>query len=240
MMKLTEFFNTKNNFQLEESEGGSFRLRVPFLQADVETANHRVYPFQILAGAVNKLQKRLYNAPAFGSSKHLERQEVDDISHLIEAVSFEKGTAFAILRIVPTERGRDIAAIIKNGGQIGVSARGAGTVSDGKVQSDFSLEGIDFTLSPASGHYANQKMICESAPLDVEAKLDEETERQKMKDKYYDAIRTAGFRGDFETFKLTQDKEGMDRVSKFRERYALAIKAGFRGTETQYLDAMEK
>lgn len=239
MKKLIEVLDLDS--RIEESGDGSLRMKVPFLQADSMTANNRTYPLGVLKNAIAELKAKLAKCLGFGSTSHKEHLEVDDTSHLIEDVELQGKTVVATVKILPTTKGQNLLAILRHGGKVGVSSRGRGEVQtvEGReiVKEGYSLEGLDFVLSPASGMYAGMEMVCESAPLDAEEKLDEE---QALKNKYYDAVRTSGFRGDFETFKMSQDRETMDRVTKLRERYASALKAGYKGTETEYFDAMEK
>lgn len=221
---------------------------MPFIRADVPNGNKHLYPREVLEAGIRELKKRLPQRNAYGGSRHLKKGEsfeVPDISHFVENMEMEKdGTVTAILRVVPTEKGKDVITIIKNGGRLGVSARGYGEMRPdpkqegvARVQAGWRLDGVDFCLTPAGGLYASAAQILESAPLDAEEHLEEEAD---LKRRFEDAVVRSGFKGDFETFKMSQDREGMDLVFKFRERLAQARKAGFKGTETQYLDAMEK
>jgi len=237
-MKLIEIFKTKSTLHLEEAGGDSFRLRVPFLEADVETLNHRVYPSKVLQAAISELQKQLELTPGFGSSRHLEKMEADDVSHFVESVAFEKGTAYAILRVLPTALGKNVSAIIRGGGALGVSARGHGTVTahegHGVVSDDFRLEGVDFTMAPASGHFVNRTMICESAPLEPEEHVLSEDD---LETRYRRAVSESAYTGTREDlFAIIQDTEGMALLGIERERFRQARLAGFTGSLNDFLD----
>jgi hypothetical protein len=216
-MLLTEKTSEIKHTQLTP-DGDSFRMKVPVLQSDIENANGRKYPFAVVKKAVEDLKAKLQKRTAYGSTKHEDHLELDQVSHVVEDVELDKkGLVTAILRIFGTTKGRNLASILKGGGALGVSARGVGeTKKDGKVeviQPGYRLLGVDFTLDPAfSFHVGKEAMVFESRSVEEddgtvnEAQLKEFglepltplTEAQKA-DRYLGAL-AAGFKGTFEQY----------------------------------------
>lgn len=185
------------------ADGDSFRMRVPVLQAGVRNANKRQYSLSVIKQAIADLKVRL-NArrTSYGSTSHVKDMGVDEVSHLVEDVELDEktGIASAIVRILPTTKGRNLSAIIKNGGAVGVSARGAGDVdADGTVKEGYKLLGIDFTLAPSFNTFADKAMVFESRELeDDDGAVTPLTEVQKA-DRFLLAL-SAGYRGSFQKY----------------------------------------
>ena len=124
-MKLCE--TNKIELRKLDPDGDSFRMRVPVLSSDQPNLNKRTYPFAVVKAAVEALKAKLQTRSAFGSTRHEKDLEIDAVSHTIEDIELDdKGTASAVVRILGTARGKNLASIIKGGGSLGVSARGEG------------------------------------------------------------------------------------------------------------------
>jgi len=251
-MLLTERTTEIKHTQLTP-DGDSFKMRVPVLQADVENANKRRYPFAIVKKAVEELKAKLQKRSAFGSTRHEKDLEVDQVSHYVEDIELDdKGVAHAILKILPTQRGRNLAAIIKGGGAVGVSARGFGDVDEkGQVKPGYRLAGVDFTLDPSfSFRVGKECMMFESRTEEEETdpailaakgfktieemdKAREQDEEAGLRLKYQVAVRQANFQGSFDEYREALNRPDTDRLVE--QRYYDACKnAGFRGTLEQF------
>jgi hypothetical protein len=176
--------------------GEVISLRFPFLWADKASANGRIYPAAELKKAVQELQSVLEKSgTVYGSTQHLEKIEVEDVSHMLSSVEYIDGAAIATVNLVPTHRGKDLHAIIVHGGQLGVSARGSGVVgADGRVK-DYHIAGVDFVLDAAfdDAHVSAANRIYESRELDEE-KLAALKERFRV-------AQNAGYRGTFTQYR---------------------------------------
>jgi len=174
----------------------SMRLRFPFLVADTENANRRVYPRAIIEKAVREAQSRISaGLSLFGSSGHpASALELDGVSHIVEGLSMDGGTAHAEARLLPTTKGRNLQIIIREGGTLGVSARGWGsTRKDARgrdvIQDDYQLAGVDFVVDPAFNLRVGSANIYESRAFGHRLSPEEI-------DLLYAQARLAGFRGD--------------------------------------------
>jgi len=96
------------------------------------------------------------------------------------------GQVFAKARVLPTERGHNLQVIIKNGGSLGVSAKGNGMVvkNEKGLQevTEYVLEGIDFVTVPAAGTWVGKENIVESKQfISAPFMTKEEVLRQKYR-----------------------------------------------------------
>jgi len=205
-----------------DQDGDAFRMKVPVLQADVENANKRRYPFAVVKKAVEELKAKLQKRSAFGSTRHEKDLEVDQVSHYVEDIELDKeGTAFATLKILPTQRGRNLAAIIRGGGGVGVSARGTGDIKDGIVQAGYKLLGVDFTLDPSFNFRVGKECLM------FESRTEEETDGEVTLE---------------ELKKMGLIDEGGKELTEdvLKAKYRFAIEAGFKGDFEQYKSILEK
>ena len=200
-------------------DGASFKMRVPVLQADQPNLNRRTYPLSVVKAAVEDLRAKLKKRTAFGSTKHEDALELDQVSHVVEDISLdEKGLASAVVRIFNTQRGRNLAAIIKGGGSVGVSARGQGEVKEGVVQTGYKLLGVDFTLDPSFSFKVNKECAMFES-REVEEDDDTVTEEQ------------------LKEFGLIENEPILTK-EQLADRYFFALSAGFRGTFAQYCESL--
>jgi hypothetical protein len=193
-------------------DGDSFKMRVPVLQADIENANKRRYPFAVVKAAVEEMRAKLRKRTAYGSTRHEKDLDVDAISHIIEDLELdEKGLASAIIRIFPTARGKNLAAIIRGGGALGVSARGFGDVDEkGIVKPGYRLAGVDFVTDPSFNfHVGKECAMFESREVEDDGAVTEKPlTKEQLADRYLFAL-SAGYKGTFEQYReILNSKKG--------------------------------
>jgi hypothetical protein len=183
-----------------ESPDGTLRLRFPFIVANQVNKNSRRYSRTVLENAFRNLDAKVRRGQVFGSDRHPANIELDDVSHLIEDLELDSsGTGWVTCRILDTRRGKNLMAIIKHGGRVGVSARGRGTTKNvagvDEVQSDYQIEGVDFLAgNPSFDIHAGAEHIFESAAPE----WNQLTEALRVR--YWNAVRTCGFRGAMEDY----------------------------------------
>ncbi|MEN6560963.1 MAG: hypothetical protein ABFD52_09330 [Acidobacteriota bacterium] len=194
------------------ADGDSFRMKVPVLQSDIFNSNKRRYPLAVVKAAVEELRSKLQKRIAYGSTRHEKNLEIDQVSHIIEDVELdEKGLASAVIRIFNTARGKNLSAIIRGGGSLGVSARGAGDVDEsGNVKPGYKLLGLDFVTDPSFNfHVGKEALMFESRELEEDGPMPEELmlTKEQLANRYLGAL-VAGFRGDFESYRKLFEKKG--------------------------------
>jgi len=179
------------------------RVEVKWQHAGIVNGNKRRYAREILQREMDRLSPLMDSGAVYGASYHpKDDAEVDDVSHLWESVKMaEDGECTGVVKVLPTERGRNAQAIIKYGGHIGMSSRGFGTttrkeeVVDGKkvmideINPDFMLKSPgDFVLTPSVPDAGIRRML--------ESRLSEGDDEQDNKGeimsyKTLDELRTA-------------------------------------------------
>lgn len=126
---------------------------------DVPTANGRIYPSTLMRRELDRLQTRINESSLYAAVDHPGdgKSRIRDTGAIIRALRVEQdGTIFGKFQIIEdTDHGRNLAAILRAGGAVGVSSRGLGSTrphhEQGKeiVGEDFRLVAFDFVLDPA-------------------------------------------------------------------------------------------
>jgi len=179
------------------------RVEVKWQHAGIINGNRRRYSKEILQREIERLSPLMDKGAVYGASYHPQNDaEIDDVSHLWESAKMaEDGECVGVVKVLPTERGRNAQAIIKYGGHIGMSSRGFGTttrkeeVVDGKkiqvdeINDDFQLKSPgDFVLTPSVPDAGVRRMM-ESRLKDDEDSNDDKGDTMLFKT--LDELRTA-------------------------------------------------
>lgn len=147
-MKLIRELVVEDVEYLTEEVNGKKQLFIkgPFIQMDVVNANKRVYP----EANINEEVKRYINDcvktnRAFGELGHPNTPKInlDRVSHRIVELVKEGKTWVGKALISSTPCGLIARGLMEDGGQLGVSTRGVGTMSEqegiSRIQNDFKL-----------------------------------------------------------------------------------------------------
>jgi len=143
----------------EEKEGKkSLYIEGVFLQAEQKNRNSRIYPRAILEREVARyLKEKVDRNCAWGELGHPESPTInlDRASHRIVNLKSEGNNWIGKARILETPMGNTVRALIEDGGQIGVSSRGVGSLKmvEGinMVQDDYHLStGADIVADPSA------------------------------------------------------------------------------------------
>ncbi len=142
--------------QIAESEKLILRrMSFPFAVADKENLNKRTYPSSLLKREVERMNDKIKNSKIAGTLEHPQDglTKLGDVSHFIEELEFDERskTARATAAILGTTKGNDVLTLLQAGLKMGVSMRGFGTVTDGFVGDDYSLESIDIVTAGSFG-----------------------------------------------------------------------------------------
>lgn len=186
---LTDIRPVKLQLIEDREKTGKVVVRGEFGRADEATANGRVYPTQLWEREFSRLEQQVGNRQMFGELDHPTdgRTSLNRVSHIVTNLRLENGIVVGEAEILDTERGRNLAAMLKAGCAVGVSSRGYGSTKmneQGKevVQPDYRLVTYDFVAEPADSK-ALPKVFFESVQSpEFEAKLSEE--KQKLRDEF--------------------------------------------------------
>lgn len=149
--------------QIDEATGKKhLYLEGIFLQADIKNRNGRIYPLGIMENEVNRyLKEKVDNDTAYGELGHPSGPTInpDRISHRIVSLKREGTNFVGKARVSSTPMGNIVRGLIEDGGKLGISSRGMGSLreSDGAagkgmyVQSDFHLATAgDVVIDPSA------------------------------------------------------------------------------------------
>lgn len=126
---------------------------------DIPTANGRIYTTAIMRREIDRLASRIEESSLYAAVDHPGdgKSRIRDTGAIIRGLRIEQdGTIWGKFQIIEeTDHGRNLAAILRAGGAVGVSSRGLGSTrphhESGKevVGEDFRLVAFDFVLDPA-------------------------------------------------------------------------------------------
>jgi hypothetical protein len=152
----------KLDAKIVEGEGGVKKLYAEgkIGHCGIATANGRIYPTPIVSRELTRLQPRLEQSSLYAAVDHPGdgKSRIRDAGAIIRGLRIEgDGTIWGKFQILEdTDCGRNLAAILRAGGAIGVSSRGLGSTTPHESNSaqeivgeDFRLVSFDFVLDPA-------------------------------------------------------------------------------------------
>lgn len=127
-------------------------------RANVPNQNNRIYPFEILKREVDKYQGKIRTRGSHGELDHPNVAEVRlaNTSHIVTETWWDGETLMGRCEILPTPAGKTLRALVESNVAIGISSRGAGSVSKANregyvtVQDDFDLVCWDFVSNPST------------------------------------------------------------------------------------------
>ena len=144
----------------EAKEDGEkeMKIRGIFMQADMKNRNGRVYPMGVLQKEVTRYNKEFVaEGRAFGELGHPEGPTVnlDRVSHMITKLEADGKNFIGEAKLLSTPMGEIAKALIKDGGKLGVSSRGMGSIESRSganyVKDDFYLAtAADIVADPSA------------------------------------------------------------------------------------------
>lgn len=195
MMKLIKEITEDVKYLEEENSEGKKNIFIEgvFLQGDIPNRNHRKYPMGVLDKAVKTYNENYISTKrAFGELNHPTGPGInlDRISHMIESLTKQGSNYVGRAKLMDTPMGNIAKNIIKEGGRLGVSSRGLGSLKENKqgimeVQDDFYLAtAADIVADPSApdafvnGIYEgaewvwNNGVLVEQAVSEIKRELD--------------------------------------------------------------------
>ena len=122
----------------EEKEGGgkNYKIKGIFLQADIKNRNGRVYPMEVLQKEVSRYNKKFINENrAYGELGHPDGPTVnlERVSHMVTSLTPDGKNFIGEAKIMATPMGEIVKSLMKEGGKLGVSSRGMGSLDQKMV-----------------------------------------------------------------------------------------------------------
>jgi len=156
---LIDEWNSVSCNLIEEGSGGNTKIvaKGQFAYSNTPTANNRVYSRQLWEREITKKKNMIGERKVYGELDHPGdgKTRLERASHIVTALHIKpNGEVYGEADVMDTSKGKDLKAILKAGGKVGVSSRGFGTTrTDGRgneiVQEDYQLVTFDFVADPA-------------------------------------------------------------------------------------------
>ena len=144
----------------EEKEGGgkNYKIKGIFLQADIKNRNGGVYPMEVLQKEVSRYNKKFINENrAYGELGHPEGPTVnlERVSHMVTELYPDGKNFIGEAKIMETPMGKIVKSLMNEGGKLGVSSRGMGSLDQKNganyVRDDFYLAtAADIVADPSA------------------------------------------------------------------------------------------
>jgi hypothetical protein len=159
MKLITEYTesNVKCLVEKTASGGKNYMIEGIFAQADQKNRNGRVYPRQILTGAVQKyVDEQVSKGRAVGELNHPTGPTVnlDKVSHKITELKMDGSNCVGKARILETPMGMIVKGLLDGEVALGVSTRGMGSLENRNgtmyVGPDFMLNTVDIVQDPSA------------------------------------------------------------------------------------------
>jgi len=177
------------------------KIRGIFMQADMKNRNGRVYPMSVLQKEVTRYNKEFVaEGRAFGELGHPEGPTVnlDRVSHMITKLEADGKNFVGEAKLLSTPMGEIAKALIKDGGKLGVSSRGMGSIESKSganyVKDDFYLAtAADIVADPSAPNAFvegimegkewvwNHGALVEAHVAELKTKFDVEKRQRKAK-----------------------------------------------------------
>lgn len=149
-----ELSPTEANIIEESSQDGKDTwLSGIFMQAEIKNRNGRVYPISEISNAVTNAQTRISESNGiFGELDHPQSLTInlDRISHVITEMRMDGNNAFGKAKLLDTPMGSIAKELVKSGVRLGVSSRGAGTVTESGGVDGFQFVTVDIVAQPSA------------------------------------------------------------------------------------------
>lgn len=164
--------------EVKDTKPEGILKRIKGVVADFKpNRNGRVYPRALWERVINSeyVKEMMSSKCLFGENNHPfdDRVEIDlnNVSHCIHNMWIEGDSVIAELDLLPTPAGEIINKLIDYGSKIGVSSRGAGSVTaDGNVDPD-DYQFFTFDLVPRPSVAAARPTIAEAEEIKAEVKV---------------------------------------------------------------------
>ena len=144
--------------EAKEGGGKNYKIKGIFLQADIKNRNGRVYPMEVLEKEVTRYNKKFINENrAYGELGHPDGPTVnlERVSHMVTELYPDGKNFVGEAKIMETPMGKIVKNIMDEGGKLGVSSRGMGSLDQKNganyVRDDFYLAtAADIVADPSA------------------------------------------------------------------------------------------
>ena len=144
--------------EAKEGGGKNYKIKGIFLQADIKNRNGRVYPMEVLQKEVSRYNKKFINENrAYGELGHPDGPTVnlERVSHMVTSLPPDGKNINGEAKVMETPMGKIVKSLMNEGGKLGVSSRGMGSLDQKNganyVRDDFYLAtAADIVADPSA------------------------------------------------------------------------------------------
>ena len=144
----------------EQKENGkkNYKIKGVFMQGGIKNRNGRVYPVEVLQKEIQRYNEKFVDENrAYGELGHPEGPTVnlDRVSHMVTSLKQDGKDFIGEAKIMDTPMGKIVKNIMDEGGKLGVSSRGMGSLEQKNganyVKPDFMLAAAaDIVADPSA------------------------------------------------------------------------------------------
>lgn len=158
MKLITEIIDNPLSLISEADSSGKKHLYIqgPFAVAETKNKNGRIYKKSILESAINKYdQDYIKQNRALGEMSHPARLNIDfeRATHITTEMKQDGNVWIGKAKVLNTPMGKILEGLLESGVNIGVSTRGAGSITESggvkQVGDDFFLTAVDVVSDPS-------------------------------------------------------------------------------------------
>ena len=159
-MKLISESLENVKFLKEEDDNGkkNYKIIGVFMQGGIKNRNGRVYPVEVLQKEIQRYNEKFVDENrAYGELGHPEGPTVnlDRVSHMVTSLKQDGKDFIGEAKIMDTPMGKIVKNIMDEGGKLGVSSRGMGSLEQkygaNYVKPDFMLAAAaDIVADPSA------------------------------------------------------------------------------------------
>lgn len=154
MILVEELTPTEANLVEESTQDGKDTwLNGIFMQAEIKNRNGRVYPLKEISSAVERANSIIGESDGImGELDHPQSLTInlDRVSHVIKEMRMEGNNAYGRAKLLNTPMGNIAKELVKSGVRLGVSSRGAGTVTESGGVDGFQFVTVDIVAQPSA------------------------------------------------------------------------------------------
>ena len=188
-MKLISESLENVKFLKEEDDNGkkNYKIKGVFMQGGIKNRNGRVYPVEVLQKEIQRYNEKFVDENrAYGELGHPEGPTVnlDRVSHMVTSLKQDGKDFIGEAKIMDTPMGKIVKNIMDEGGKLGVSSRGMGSLEQKNganyVKPDFMLAAAADIVADPSAPNAFVQGIMEGKEWSWDNGLLKEVELQEI------------------------------------------------------------
>lgn len=136
----------------------TYKIKGVFMEANTKNKNGRIYPLEIIENEVTRYSneeiKQCRSTSDIDHPASVSAPMLSTASHLITSLTIKENLVYGEAKVLNTDKGRNLKALIHDGVRFGMSSRALGSLNpQGIVEKNFRLLGVD-AVQNASAHAA--------------------------------------------------------------------------------------